>query len=297
MKSSPGWLVAISAVLALLGCGGGGGGGSQLTFTDWAYVVNHLPETAILNGISREADYDADVIADHGVSTGSSVTIKYSGDGYIEQIDIKTPTSELTWDDALGEIDDSRALVIVSKDTELGIVFNPIKNPANPAWQYQTFGAWETGRGTGSGTIGAISAGVPTAGSAIPTTGEATFTGKTAGIYLDVDKDYITASDLTIDADFLNRKLIFTTTNTIDAATGDSLDKLDMFSDNLSYNPATNSFSDPSSLAASKAGLTGSTTGQFYGPQAQELGGVFSLSASDGQYYSGSYGAVRGEIK
>jgi hypothetical protein len=39
-------------------------------------------------------------------------------------------------------------------------------------------------------------------------------------------------------------------------------------------------------------GLSGNSTGQFYGPNAEELGGVFFLKAGSGvESYRGAYGA------
>ena len=40
--------------------------------------------------------------------------------------------------------------------------------------------------------------------------------------------------------------------------------------------------------------MTGTSVGQFYGPAAEELGGVFSLRGTNSlEHYSGAYGAAR----
>lgn len=39
--------------------------------------------------------------------------------------------------------------------------------------------------------------------------------------------------------------------------------------------------------------MNGMSSGQFYGPNAQELGGAFSLSGPDLESYAGAYGAKR----
>ncbi len=41
----------------------------------------------------------------------------------------------------------------------------------------------------------------------------------------------------------------------------------------------------------SATGLTGSSSGQFYGPNAEELGGVFALEGTGVETYIGGYGA------
>jgi hypothetical protein len=68
------------------------------------------------------------------------------------------------------------------------------------------------------------------------------------------------------------------------------------WSGDFSYSPDQNAFSG--AIATGPVlGLTGSTTGQFYGTNAEELGGVFSMSdtpdpTTRSLYYSGAYGAA-----
>jgi hypothetical protein len=60
----------------------------------------------------------------------------------------------------------------------------------------------------------------------------------------------------------------------------------------LTYQPGANSFQGKLTNAAGT--MTGSSRGQFYGPAAQELGGVFSVKASSGtETFTGAYGAKR----
>ena len=58
----------------------------------------------------------------------------------------------------------------------------------------------------------------------------------------------------------------------------------------LSYAANSNSFKG---IVATTGGLTGTSTGQFYGPNAEELGGVFSLkgTGTSKENYAGAYGA------
>ena len=55
----------------------------------------------------------------------------------------------------------------------------------------------------------------------------------------------------------------------------------------LNYAAGSNAFSGN----VSATGLTGSSSGQFYGPNAEELGGVFSLEGAGVETYIGGYGA------
>ena len=287
-----------------IGCGGGGGGGgssvSPSVFSSWSSVSP--PSTVTIGGISEDASYTAPApsyavtsVTDYGFSTSSSTTIKYRADGTIERVDIKTPNGTITWDENAGDIiDDTDIVVAFSNPTEsnVGLAANAIDPLLG--WEYQTFGIWETGRGLGSGTIGAITVGAPTSGSAIPTTGDVTFLGLSTGVYIDPTgiNDYLTVSEVRADVDFLNRNVDLTTTGTqkIHTSTASVTDAFNLnMSGTLSYAAGSNSFSGD----VSTADMNGTSTGQFYGPNAQEIGGVFSLSGPGLEGYAGAYGAKR----
>ncbi len=283
--------------LALGGCGGGGGGSSVV-----AAPPVRPTTTVTSNGISQDASFTASTTAvtsvtDQGVSkTGVSASITtYDDDGTIQKIAITTPSSTLIWDATSGDIIDNTDVVVVATnaaETNIGLVINT-ENVLVP-WEYQTFGIWETGIGTGIGTVGAITVGTPTTGSAIPTTGNASFVGISGGMYLDAagTTDYITASALFANVNFLKRSIALTTTTTLKVntvtAAETTADNLNM-TGTLTYLPNTNSFTGDVSAAA----MTGTSTGQFYGPTAEELGGVFSLEGAGVESYVGAYGAQK----
>ncbi len=296
-------------IVTLGGCGGGGGGG---TITD---IAPPMPTTTTKteNGISQEADYTASGTVVTSVTdqiankTGSSVSITTNdADGVIQKVAITTPNGLVTWDTNNGDmIDTSGAVIAVTNPSSLGVVINK-DNPSVP-WQYQTFGIWETGLDTNTGRIGSISVGESTTGSNIPLTGTVDFDGVSGGIYIDpVGKTYITASDLYARVDFGQRTIAMETVGTgkIDAVTGDigsgnyPVDlSLDM-QGTLRYSAGLNSFTGTVSApgmtgTVSTPGMSGTSTGQFYGPAAQELGGVFSLQGAGVETYQGAYGAVQ----
>ena len=282
--------------LVLVGCGGGGGGSS-----DSAAPPPVTPRT-----IAQDATYAFDGIAVTGVSDknvsttpNAAVSLSRRGDGTIDQISITTPTTSVTWNEANGDIIDESDVVVTmtnTTDSDIGIIVNG--SDPNLNWQYQTFGVWETGRGdisnTVSGTFGAATVGTPTAGSAIPTTGSATFTGLVGGVYVDAPgtNDYITAGKMTADVNFLNRQVTLTTSDTQKVNTITAVESpapnLNM-AGILNYAAGTNTFTG----TVSATGLTGESTGQFNGPNAEELGGVFSLIGAGVETYIGGYGGVK----
>ncbi|MEH6575684.1 MAG: transferrin-binding protein-like solute binding protein [Amphritea sp.] len=297
-------LSVVSASLFLTGCGGGGGGGANLkpliptsTFTSFSAISP--PEEVTAPGISTEADYSATSFAvtsvdDLGVNKTSSAVLTFGSSGSLEKVTINTPNSTVTWSAAAGDmIDTSSGLIIALENaasTDIGIFADAV----GLGWNYQTFGSWVTGFGSGSGKIGAISSGAPSAASAIPVTGIATFSGLVSGIYVDsAGEGFSAVGDLTVGADFTSRILSFTTTNTqkvaLDTAITSTASNLNMIGA-LTYNAGINSFTG----SVTATGLTGTADGQFYGPEAQELGGVFTLRASSSvETFKGGFGAAQ----
>ena len=171
-----------------------------------------------------------------------------------------------------------------------------IANPYAYGWDYQSFGIWNTEAAGGEhGYINPISYGVATPGSAVPLSGTATFAGRLAGQYVSpTGEGSLAAAQLSVNADFGARSLSFASNGTIttrDAATARAAPNLDL-NGTLSYAAGSNAFSG--TLTNSGATMSGSSHGQFYGPAAEELGGVFAVKSSTTvETFTGAYGAKR----
>lgn len=290
-------------VLALAGCGGGGGGTVPPPgFSSWSNVTAN--STVEIPALSQEVSYTS--VPDTGpvlsvsvpseVSTSSSFTGSFDSNRDLTAFTILTPTTTVSFDTAAGDTIADLTPEVLAAVNPAGSNVALIANPFGLGWDYQTFGVWETGRGTGSGTAGAMSAGMTPAFLSIPTTGTATFLGNAGGIYVDPEGlDYLTAADLTVSVNWLTRSLDFNTTNTTlyDPADLSSFTNADLnLSGMLNYAAGSNSFSG--TLSTTGGTLSGNSTGQFYGPNGEELGGVFFLKAASGlETYGGAYGAKR----
>lgn len=172
----------------------------------------------------------------------------------------------------------------------LAVVLDGTTLPAG--WNYQTFGVWAQVTTSTSFQSGAISAGVLTPGSAVPTTGIATFTGIANGFFV----QYIggvppgtastTTATMIANVDFLNRNIGFSTTGSmqtpLNGAPPFSQPALDM-TGTWTYAAGSNSFIG----SVTTSGMSGTASGRFYGPAAQEIGGTFSLSGSSGVFVGG----------
>jgi hypothetical protein len=163
-------------------------------------------------------------------------------------------------------------------------------NPYKLDWNYQSFGVWSE-----MNSMVASSFGAATPASAVPTSGQAQFNGKLAGLYVSPAGEGSSATaNVTLSANFSSRSLTFAssgTTLTRDFKTATAAPNLDL-SGTFTYTPASNTFTGNVSNAG--ATMAGSSTGRYYGPTAQELGGVFSLKASSSiETFTGAYGAKR----
>jgi len=312
-------IALLSVSVALSACGGGGGGTAPspaptplatTAFTKWSDVqpgVNYK-----VDGLGQEVTGTASggqfvAIAPSGVTDGYSAILTFDSAFELARLALTTPAPTLVVLDK-ADADTTFLDVTLSPGTSPQFVSarNPSDDPTSVAimakpidlgWDYQTFGIWETGRDSPtSRKFGAMSVGAPTVGTAIPVSATATavtFTGYATGSYVNAAGTGTTVfADLTVIANFgPARSLAFSTDNTQTSSnwvTFSPNDNLNL-SGTLTYAPNTNSFTGSVSPVG---GLAGNSTGQFYGPNAEELGGVFLLRGSGPvETYAGAYGA------
>jgi len=156
------------------------------------------------------------------------------------------------------------------------------------SYSYVAFGNWLQCTANCTGTTPTLNAGYFVYGSetpagSIPITGFAIYNGTTQGTYTDASgAQFATESALTVNADFLNRSLSFTTASSYTAPNSTTLptanNSLNM-SGTLSYPSNSNTFTG---IVTDNGGRTGSATGRFYGPTANEVGGVYGVTGAAG---------------
>jgi len=288
-------------VAALSGCGGGGSSATLSPFTSWGAVQ---PNSSItVEGISQSGTYSWNsgtnrvTATSLGTSTsGASYSAVYDANGQATSITLSPANSTaVSWSRGAGDtfgalLINNNIDAVVSAD---GTKYALAANPYDHNWNYQSFGIWTTGAGTGNGTYGAMSVGASTAGNAIPTSGTATYSGYTGGRYVNSSGQYwFTSSTMTAAADFTNRSLAFSTANTQvtpDLISSSNNTALNM-SGTLTYSAATNQVTGN---VTTTGGMSGSVNARFYGPSAQEIGGTFAVSSGALSGYAGAFGGKR----
>lgn len=297
-------LSVLSTSVLLVGCGGGGSSSVKSVVVAPTTITTN--SFVSLNAISNEVNYVAIGAAaistvDLGISQTSTANLTYDAGGNLTKLVITTPNSapgsSISWSSISG--DTSTAVPSTTDHIVLSNTGNNYSvlmiDPNTSAFDYQAFGAWRTGNGTSTGKLGVLSAGLRTDVASVPTTAApATFTGKLLGVHVDaVGLGNFVTGDVSITSDFAARTLAFSTsgTSTINPASGvtSAASNLDL-AGTLSYGAGANLFSG--SVSAVGAGLTGTASGAFYGPAAEEVGGAFNVKAASGvEFYSGSFGA------
>ena len=302
--------LAVLSALTVAACGGGGGGGdggggwsTVDTFTKFSAIVPDRPTR--IQGSSQEVPYSWDPATEAVTSYGAPTAFGRTATADIT-VDATGEMTSLDFTSAAG----SRMSFSASAGDTLGPLFYGLGAAINAAedklvlyarslelgWDYQTFGIWMTDDGMGSGIAGTFSLGALTPVSSIPTLGTATYLGATVGHYVDpAGTENLAFADMTATVDFGARSIGFNTTNTqqtADLASISANDNLNL-SGTLTYAPGVNQFSGPVTTVGGGVGnapMTGTATGSFYGPAAEEIGGGFSARGAGVSGYMGAFG-------
>jgi hypothetical protein len=301
-------ICTLSALLTA--CGGGGGGGSSATLAPFVKFSSiAVPGAVQINGSSQQVDYTYNN-GTRRITSISAVTPFTSGATYVGTYDSNGLTTKAALTSATGTpltVDTTSGGVIsylaAFPNVSVGISANRLDyvlsaRPQAYNWDYQTFGVWETGSSTGIGTVGAATIGAETPGSAIPVSGTGNFAGVSGGRYADsTGATTFVGSDMYATVNFATRSIGFSTTFTrtsTDLISSTSNTNLNT-SGTLTYSAGVNQFTGAISSVgggASNVAMTGTATGKFYGPTAQEIGGTFAVSGG-GAAYLGAFGGKR----
>ena len=190
-------------------------------------------------------------------------------------------------------------VIVQNKQQYLSSYF---RSPAAAGWSYQTFGTFFGGANGGylknrrDVLLGYQSIGRPTKASEMPTRDSADYTGITHAYY---NSAQVTAHNK-IHADFGARTLSYETTDTSVLHTFGAFGHVIEDRPDLNLNGAASwaeGTADFNGTMKAANGLSGEMKGRFYGPAAEEIGGVYGLSGQDSKgeavHYVGGFGGRR----
>jgi C-lobe and N-lobe beta barrels of Tf-binding protein B len=273
-------------VASIAACGGGGGGGGstirEVPFTSFSAVRPN--ETVVMAGIAQPASGTLTLFGGGGFSVdtanlgaveNATAKLTYDRSTNLSALSFASPQASasfrnVTCGGGVCSAETASSVVVAMDARALG-------------WDYQSFGVWLNQTSPTTFQAASISAGAVTPASAVPTGGPFTFSGFATGFYVNGNGvSFATAADMTA---VLNmgtpRSIAFTTSNTqissLNSAGTPILDHSLNLSGSLIYDAGSNRFSGV--VAAQQ--MTGSATGQFYGPAAEEIGGVYGLHSTN----------------
>ena len=234
-------------------------------------------------------------------TASSSVQLTYGVPPAITAFSFSTPQSSVSLSGVNVLCTSGTGVCAGSNATTIAAAINPL-DPPNPtlAWNYQSFGYWLAFPSNTTALAGATSFGNVTPVAGIPTSGTAIYSGLSSGGYIDANGSvFVHAAQMASTVDFGARSVAFSTTGTtispLNVATPVSASALNL-SGTLTYAAGSNQFSGPVAApggtvnSVATPAMTGTATGRFYGPTAQEIGGVFSLKGTGPQTMLGGFG-------
>jgi hypothetical protein len=282
-------LMLLAGAIPALSVGGCSSDNNNNGFVSFATMPK--PGTSVLPGFTTEVSTTAPNFNNTQVGRGTgSVTLTVDSFGNVTALTIGGQESSVSFNPGNATLAANGGFVAaVATDGKSAAISADYKSLG---FNYQTFGVWLTGSGTGSGLGGAISAGAATPGGSIPVTGTANYNGAAGGLYVDpAGATYLARSSSALSTNFANSTVSFSTSGSTAAATatGAALANPSILNiqGTLNYAGGSNDFSGP----VSSSTLVGSARGQFYGPIANEIGGTFALKGVGVEGYLGAFGA------
>ncbi|MBE9639957.1 transferrin-binding protein-like solute binding protein [Salipiger mangrovisoli] len=288
-----------TAALALLSaCGDGSkssnSGSAVPGFTSFSAMGTSGDGTYRANGMALSTSYVTDAegnvtsvgapVLDRNITTD----LTYAG-GELTGATIRTSKGTITLSTANGDTFDVTSIdggfLATSADGDRFLV---AADPFQQGYEYQTFGTWQTGMTGTSRVAGAGSVGSRTSASQMPATGSASYYGDSLGQVITDGQVAVTTSYIAVDTpDFSTVEIYSSDTITADPLTGAKIaDRAD-----LDFYAAGTVSGTGFAADIDTGVLTGAVDGQFYGSNAQEVGGTFSGTTADSTYI-GAFGAV-----
>jgi len=280
----------VGAGTLLAACNGNGGNNmTPVQFSSFNAVQNGQPVTA--NGVSQSANVAGSsnqTVLSVVDRTSSSGQFTYTGIGtatpVMNAFGFTAPGTNVSFAGATVDCVSSAPLCTASNSNSTGKIVNALDSSL--VWNYQTYGYWLVTTSLTTTVVGAMSFGSPTPVPGMPTSGSGAYNGRSGGAYVDPAGNLFTFSGtMNSTVNFATQAIQFNSfVSQVTPVPGGAgiapSPALLNINASLSYAPGgTNQFSGPVTAAGQGAGLSGTLNGTFYGPQAQEIGGTFSLNA------------------
>lgn len=292
-------LTAATAAIALGGLVGCvAGGGSDIAFERFERFSSIPQDGAVtLVGATQSASYRADirtnsVIPGPVVADETSTVDLVFRNASVSRIQVNAGDASVTFNATRGDTIEHVG-TIVAADDRTGQDGLTMADPDRSGFDYQSFGSWITGYGTGSGSFGVGTFGTRTDPSMPSPVSAVHYAGGVEGFFQDGDDQvaFLYTADLTVDIDFDAGTFVTATTSSHAGPLGpgsmQARPDLDLVgSGSLTGNRLSGT------MTSADGSLSGALTGWTYGPGGEEVGWTFRLDGPPGAML-GSAGAVQ----
>jgi len=300
-------VLVLPVALALVACGGGGSDSPDIVPAGVAVVpfttVSAIEPDQVVDfptGVARMVltdPRDDGSVRDYTGAGWFSISIRARFDEAAELEAIQIRGRGVTFDagEATTSVKrfaaDERYLALVRSSAALTDSFI-VSDPDAFALAHHLFGAWQDPIAISSsvrlGLFGGSAFGVVTEVAVVPQAGSASYRGGSIGIVVDADggTEAISA-DVTLDADFGSQALAFASANARALASGEPRPAL---ATSGALVIAGDGFSGTGTAAN---GWGGPIAGRFFGPAAEEAGGVLDLTGAGVERYLAAFGSRR----
>ncbi|WP_170787421.1 transferrin-binding protein-like solute binding protein [Ruegeria lacuscaerulensis] len=280
--------LACTALTACLGSESIDSGATVKPFNGFSNIPDN--GTTDIDGQAVTANYVADpttgeVVITNPSGPSQSTTRVVTRNGTPVALTASAPGSSVSFDTRNGDtrIDAPFVTGYVTADGQDSATFI---NPGQAGYEYQTYGAWVTGAGTGAGTVGAGSYGLKTEATDVPVGVSATYQGVGLGVARRADgQPYQTVSTVTVSTDFNTASIDSANTAAVNLNTAATSSAPE-----LDFSGSGTVSGSGFTATVTGTGTSGSAQGQFYGPSANEVGGTYSTSGPGGVWHMGAFG-------
>lgn len=287
-------MLAVISLLSLAGCGGGGGGSSGAAgptpFSAWSSVGPNSRisasggGTTMVNGVPTQS-----------YNGGARVVASFDNNRNLSSLEMNANGVSGNFSTARGDVlrVNTAAQEFTSRD---GLSVATFFNPYAFGWEYQTFGVWGgSGSNLSTVSVNSVSVGSLTPTTGIPASGQATFSGISGGYFVSASGGlYAVAAPSALSVNFGNRVFGFATSGTVATpvlGTGALINApLLNMSGAGSYTAGTNQLAG---TVTTSGGMSGPIIAQFYGPNANEVGGSYAVRNSSIGAMTGAFGGKR----
>ncbi|MCH2068926.1 MAG: transferrin-binding protein-like solute binding protein [Shimia sp.] len=248
-----------------------------------------------LNGRVRTASMSTD---GEGNVTGGRLGAARNGSievgtniGELETLEMTNGSTTTRFGAGGDRIDDGMDSLLITARNSNGKKRSWMGNADALDYDHQTFGMWATGVGTSNGSVSVGSFGRRTASADVPTSGSATYSGRSVGMVVTTDgRALVSESQVGVTtSDFSNVSVASTNTYVRNLSGGNAWrgQHLDFAgTGTISGNEFT---ANINGVIPFSAGDSGTLNGAFYGDNAEEVGGTFEMNGAIGNY-SGAFG-------